>query len=99
VFPNLAHDLLEPSSVQKNERIVEINNLLSSDFGKRIICKAASTNSAFSIEDIDVINKITRERYLHILENIGIIKTILDGDIKKFEITPEGREFAKTLHC
>ena len=99
VVSDLAHDLLDPSLVQENERIMEINNLLSSEFGKRIICKAASMYTAFIMEDINGVNKITMDRYLHVLENIGILKPVYDDSVKKFEITPAGREVAKTLNC
>lgn len=97
VLAGLSNKLLESSSIEDNDRVREICNLLSTDISKRIIYKAVSLNRPLSADEVKDANRITISRYLHILENIGIIIPVLEGNSIKFKITPVGIDFAEKL--
>ncbi len=72
MISEIANKLLETSSIEDNDRILEISNLISSDIGRKIIAKASSSYSPITIDEFKDVNKITMDKYLHLLENVGI---------------------------
>jgi|ERR687890_366402 DNA-binding PadR family transcriptional regulator len=99
MISELANDLLESSSIDDNERILEIRNLICGSISRKIIGKAANSYLPISSEDFKEVNKATMIRYLNLLENMGILKPVWDKNIKRFTITPSGSHIAKTLFC
>jgi hypothetical protein len=97
LIANLSIELLENSSIKDNDRAREFFNLLSTDISKSIISKAIYLNRPLSADEVKDANKITIKRYLHILENVGILLAVSDKNSIKFEITPVGKEIAEKL--
>ena len=98
MISELATDLLESSSIDDNEQILEIRNLICGNISRRIINKATNSYIPITFDDFKDVNKTTIIRYLNLLENMGILKPVWDKNIKKFTITTSGSHIAKTLH-
>ncbi len=97
MIPEIANTLLETASIEDNDRILEISNLISSDTSRKIIAKASSPSSPITIDEFKDVNKITMDRYLHVLENVGILMSIGDKNVRKLKITTVGRDIARIL--
>ncbi len=87
MISELATDLLESSSIDDNEQILEIRNLICGNISRRIMNKAANSYIPITFYDFKDVNKTTIIRYLNLLENMGILKPVWDKNIKKFTIT------------
>src|SRR6476659_2989794 len=95
MISELATDLLESSSIDDNEQILEIRNLICGNISRRIMDKATNSYIPITFDDFKDVNKATIIRYLNLLENMGIIKTVLNINIKKFIITATGSKITK----
>jgi hypothetical protein len=67
------------------------------EISRRIIAKTASPHSPITINEFRDVSEATMVRYLHLLKHIGVLQPMWDNGVRKFEITPFGKEIASVI--